>query len=61
MAGPVGTKFGIQIHLGTGSIIVKDKVKGEPNALGVSRVYFRTLKKGVVLPLATVKRGRVTP
>jgi len=25
------------------------------------RVYFRPLKKGVVLPLATVKRGRATP
>jgi len=25
------------------------------------RVYFRPLKKGVVLPLAIVKRGRATP
>jgi len=25
------------------------------------RVYFRPLKKGVVLPLAIVKRGRAIP
>jgi len=29
--------------------------------LVISRVYFRPLKKGVVLPLAIVKRGRATP
>jgi len=27
----------------------------------MSRVYLRPLKKGVVLPLAIVKRGRGTP
>jgi len=27
----------------------------------LARVYFRPLKKGVVLPLAIVKRGRATP
>ena len=27
----------------------------------VSKVYFRPLKKGVVLPLAIVKSGRATP
>ena len=27
----------------------------------MTRVYFRPLKKGVVLPLAIVKRGRATP
>ena len=27
----------------------------------IGRVYFRPLKKGVVLPLAIVKRGRATP
>jgi len=30
-------------------------------AIAMTRVYFRPLTKGVVLPLAIVKRGRATP
>jgi len=58
-----GGRLGMILSVATESLVYNVHTVNQWTELSIviGRVYFRPLKKGVVLPLAIVKRGRATP